>query len=89
MNTTTHTINEKEERDTTEFLELEKEIYKEMYPHNADFFNEDDEETDQIGEAKKSSKKKEGIVTIDSGSEKGVMDDVSEDEDDDNESCSE
>ena len=80
---------EKEERDTTEFLELEKEIYKEMYPHNADVFNEDDEETDQIGEAKKSSKKKEGIVTIDSGSEKGVMVDVSEDEDDDNESCSE
>ena len=82
MNTTTHTINEKEERDTTEFWELEKEIYKEMYPHNADVFNEDDEETDQIGEAKKSSKKKEGIVTIDSGSK-------SEDKDDDNESCSE
>ena len=50
--------------------------------YNANVFNEDDEETYQIGEAKKSSKKKEGIVTIDSGSE-------SEDEDDDNESCSE
>ena len=36
---------EKEEQDTTDFLELEKEIYKEMYPHSADVFNEDDEET--------------------------------------------
>ena len=33
---------------------------------NADVFNEDDEETDQNGEAKNSSNNKEGIVTIDS-----------------------
>ena len=51
---------------------------KEMYLYITDVFNEEDEETDQIGEAKKSGAKKEGIVTIDSDSEKGVVDDAIE-----------
>ena len=45
---------ELEERDTKKFLELEKEIYLEMFPHNASLFennNEDEEECDQVAKS--------------------------------------
>ena len=49
---------EKEDRDYREFLELEKEIYLEMYPQNAELFDEEEEEVDK--EQAKEKKKRHG-----------------------------
>ena len=38
---------EKEDRDYREFLELEKEIYLEMYPQHAELFEDEEEEVEE------------------------------------------
>ena len=67
---------EKEERDTMEFLEVEKEIYRDLFPHTADIFNDDDEDPEDemlAGKenayggkrARESGGKKEEVVELD------------------------
>ena len=49
---------EKEDRDSRDFLELEKEIYLEMHPQNADLFEDEEEEVEK--EQAEEKKKKDG-----------------------------
>jgi len=67
---------EHEERDTQEFLELEKEIYLEMFPRNEQFFEDDDEndEEKRVVVAESSNKRKRHCI------EEGEIDDNSDDD---------
>ena len=51
---------EHEERDTKEFLEFEKEIRLEMFPHNEQLFDDDDEDDEEkcVEVAETSNKRK-------------------------------
>ena len=50
--------NEKEDRDSHEVLESEKEIYLEMYPQNAELFDEEEEDADKEHAEESMNKKK-------------------------------
>ena len=53
---------EAEERDSTEFLELEKAIYLEMFPNNAGIFGGEEEEEDEKTESREEESSKDPIV---------------------------
>ena len=50
---------EKEDRDSHDFLELEKEIYLEMYPQNAELFEDEEEEVENEQAEEKKKKNRE------------------------------
>ncbi|KAL7518630.1 hypothetical protein ACHAWX_003447 [Stephanocyclus meneghinianus] len=66
---------EHEERDTQEFLELEKTIYLEMFPHNEQLFDDDDEDDEEecVEVSETSNKRKRNCI------EEGEFDDNSDD----------
>ncbi|KAL7481644.1 hypothetical protein ACHAW6_007324 [Cyclotella cf. meneghiniana] len=66
---------EHEKRDTKEFLELEKTIYLEMFPHNEQLFDDDDEDEEEecVEVSETSNKRKRNCI------EEGEFDDNSDD----------
>jgi hypothetical protein len=72
---------EKDERDDREFLELEMEIYKEMFPHSAQLLFEEEEEEEEKEESNTGSDDEVQCL----GAKTNSNDDEEEEEEDDNE----